>query len=135
MTWVRRKEISNVPERSLDLSWIGEAARSRSGDYRSSSEIFEFHRVDVSFACFCSKSSTSTSIRRTISGAGAKQAVTCVDNQEEGLMLKFHAEPATNSNVDAVQQISERGSIQTSSSHMLCMTRDAAREQAARSER
>jgi hypothetical protein len=34
--------------------------------------------------------------RRTPSGAGAKQEVTCAYNQE-GLMLKFHAESATNS--------------------------------------
>jgi hypothetical protein len=32
-------------------------------------------------------------------GASAKQEVTCTNNQDEALMLKFHAEPATNSNV------------------------------------
>jgi hypothetical protein len=45
---------------------------------------------------------------------------------------KFHA---ASSNIDAVLQIRKRGLVQTSPSYVLCMIRDAAREQAARSER
>lgn len=135
MTRVRRKEISNVPERMsscLDLSWIGEATRSRSDDCRSSSETLNRRKICV----FLQQRQNVDIGRKTLSGAGAKQDVTCADNQEEGLDAKISCPSQRQiQNVDALQQIRKRSSIQTSSSHMLCMIRDAAREQAARSER
>lgn len=79
---------------------------------------------------FAAKRSESTS-----AVAGAKQSVTCADIKRKAFGAKFHAELATNSNIDAVLQILKRGSVQTSLSYVLCMIRDAAREQAARSER